>query len=253
MEIRALSRVVQILASVSARPTGITLSEIVTDVRLSKATTYRFVRALVAVDFLRLEPDTGGYHIGPALLRFGRLAGHHEGLRLLARPFLDALRASTTETVSLVVPAGTERLTIDVVLSDHELRAAPEVGSLKPIYAGAAGKALLAGYPDDELDSLLGRVALKAVAPGTITSRSALERDLARIRERGYATSVDETVFGQAASAAPVFRDDGKVVASITVSGPRVRLPRTKLQKHGELVAAAAAKLSRKLGARRKA
>ncbi len=251
MEIRALSRAVQILASVNAKPTGITLSEIATDVALSKATTYRFVRALLAVDFLRLELETGGYYIGPALLRFGRLAVQHEDLRMAARPFLEALRTSTGETVTLVVPVAAERLTIDVVLSEHELRAAPEVGSLKPVYAGAAGKAMLAWYPDEELKSLLNRLTLKSVAPGTITNLPALRRELVRVRERGYAISADETVLGQAASAAPVFRDAGRLVGSINISGPKVRLTRPKLERQGELVAAAAAKLSKKLGARK--
>lgn len=249
MELRAINRAAQVLSCVEAHPSGISLSEIAGCVGLSKATTYRFVRALLAVDYLRLESENGGYFIGPALLRFGRLTVRHEDLRILARPSLEALRTASAETASLVVPVGLERMTIEVVLSEHELRAAPEVGSLKPIYAGAAGKAMLAWYSETELHDVVNRASLKAVAPGTITSPAALRRELIRVRERGYAISVGETVYGQAASAAPIFRSDGKVIGSITVSGPKVRLTRAKLEQQGILARAAAAKLSKKMGA----
>jgi len=249
MELRAINRAAQVLSSVEAHPSGISLSEIAARVGLSKATTYRFVRALLAVDYLWLEPENRDYFIGPALLRFGRLTVRHEDLRILARPSLEALRTASAETVSLVVPVGSERMTIDVVLSEYELRAAPEVGSLKPIYAGAAGKAMLAWYSEAELRDVVNRATLKAVAPGTITSPAALRRELIRVRERGYAISIDETVHGQAASAAPIFRGDGKVIGSITVSGPKIRLTRAKLERQGMLARAATEKLSKKMGA----
>ncbi len=251
MEIRALSRAAQILASVGADPSGVTLSKIVGSVALSKATTYRFVQALLRLEFLRLEPETGAYYVGPALLRFGRLGQQHDNLRMMARPFLEELRESTGETVTLVVPSGRHRLTLDVALSEHELRAAPEVGSIKPIHAGAAGKAMLAWYPEAELLSLLDETALKRVTPRTITSVRVLELELARIRERGYAMSTGETVVGQAASAAAVLGDDGKVVGSLNISGPTIRLPAAKLRRNGELAATATAKLSKKFGSRK--
>jgi DNA-binding IclR family transcriptional regulator len=251
VEIRALSRAAQILASVNADPAGATLSKIVDSVALSKATTYRFVQALLRMDFLRLEPETGTYYIGPALLRFGRLGQQHEDLRMIARPFLEELREATGETLTLVVPSGRHRLTIDVVLSEHELRAAPELGGIKPIHAGAAGKAMLAWYTEADFLSLFDGVSLKQVTTRTVTSARVLERELARIRQRGYATSIGETVYGQSASAAPLLGDDEKVVGSLNVSGPTIRLPAAALRRNGEIAAAAAAKLSKKIGSQK--
>lgn len=252
MEIRALTRAAQILASVKAEPAGATLMEIVDDVALSKATTYRFLQALLTMDFLRVDPERGTYHIGPVLLGFGRHAVEHQGLRAAAHPFLEALRASTGETVTLVVPSGAQRLTLDVVLSEQELRAVPELGALKPIHAGAAGKAMLAWYPADDLRSLFKSPSLKRVTERTVATLSALQRDLVRVRERGYAVSVGETVFGQAASAAPVFDADGKVVASINISGPAIRMPSGTLRTHGLLAVDMAESLSKKLGWKKK-
>ena len=49
------------------------------------------------------------------------------------------------------------------------------------------------------------------------------------VRERGYATAVDELEQGLTAVAAPVFGIDGHVVASVSASGPSFRLPAERL------------------------
>jgi len=243
MEIRALTRVARILASVGISPGGRTLSEIAADVELSKATTHRFVQALFGIDYLRYDSQSAKYQIGAALTS---LANHQAGLaelRNLARPVLKELRTATLETASLVVPSGLSRLTVEVELSEHELRSVPEPGGLKPIYAGAAGKSILAWYPEQALDALLKDAAMRAVAAHTITTRAELMRELARTRARGYAISVGETESGEAASAAPIFGADGRIVGCLNISGPASRLPPATLRANGELAVEAARKL----------
>jgi IclR family acetate operon transcriptional repressor len=247
LEIRALTRAARILASISVSPTGQTLSEIASSVDLSKATTHRFVQALVTIDYLRSDSRSATYHIGPALLSFANAGAGLEELRALAGPVLKELRTATLETASLVVPSGLSRLTVEVELSEHELRAVPEPGGIKPIHAGAAGKALLAWYPEETLQGLLRDLELRAVTPRTITTAQELLRELTRIRSRGYAVSSGETEPGQAASAAPIFNADGTVLGCLNISGPASRLPAATLRANGELAVAAAKKLGSRL------
>ena len=247
MEIRTLSRAARILSSVNAEASGTTLSDVVNSVALSKATTHRFLRALVEIDFLSHEPDRGTYRIGPALLRFGASATQYHDLKAAARPYLEEAQATTGESATLVVPSGEQRLTLDVVLSGQELRAAPEIGGLKPIYEGAAGKAMLAWYRQSELDAVYRSPALQRLASRAGARFKRLKRDLNDVRERGYATSVGESVRGEAASAAPIFGRSEKIIGSLNVSGPELRMPESTLRKNGKLLAAAAATLSKSL------
>ena len=247
MEIRTLSRAAQILSSVNAESSGATLSDVVNSVALSKATTHRFLRALVEIDFLSHEPDRGTYRIGPALLRFGASAMQYHDLKAAARPYLEEAQLATGESATLVVPSGEQRLTLDVVLSGQELRAAPEIGGLKPIYEGAAGKAMLAWYRQSELDAVYESLALQHPASRGGAKLRRLKRDMNEIRERGYAISVGESVRGEAASAAPIFGKSGKVVGSLNVSGPELRMPESTLRKNGKMLAAGAASLSKSL------
>ncbi len=54
--------------------------------------------------------------------------------------------------------------------------------------------------------------------------RALLERELAQVRHRGWASSIDELEVGLAAVAAPIRAVDGAVVGAVSVSGPTARI-----------------------------
>ena len=61
---------------------------------------------------------------------------------------------------------------------------------------------------------------LQPLTASTITVAEELSRELALIRERGYAASLGERQEGSASIAAPVVDRHGEVVAAIGVCGP---------------------------------
>jgi DNA-binding IclR family transcriptional regulator len=103
------------------------------------------------------------------------------------------------------------------------------VGRVFPLYAGAAGKALLSGMSDQALEAALGGET-KLVLPGssTVITLSRLKRELMSVREDHYATSDGETVSEAAAIAAPVFGPRG-VEAAINIAGPATRWTRSAM------------------------
>jgi DNA-binding IclR family transcriptional regulator len=112
-----------------------------------------------------------------------------------------------------------------------------------PLHCSAGGKAFLA-FGGAELPA--GR--LERLAPRTITTRAALERDLAAARARGYVLMVDELEEGLAAVGAPILGADGRAVAALTVSGPLMRLTDDRLDELGAALVAEASVLSTRLG-----
>ena len=139
--------------------------------------------------------------------------------------------SSSTPTRNTVpeVAVGTSRVCIAEFVSHQVVRMAMGVGRVFPIYAGAAGKALLSGMKEQALDEILGGEA-KLVLPGsnTIVTASRLKRELMSVREDHYATSDGETVSGAAAIAAPVFGPRG-VEAAINIAGPATRWTRSAM------------------------
>jgi DNA-binding IclR family transcriptional regulator len=70
------------------------------------------------------------------------------------------------------------------------------------------------------------------------------------VRDRGYATLVDELEPGLSVVAAPVVDAGGDVVAALAISGPTTRLPPHRLAVLGRLAIEQADAVSARLGHR---
>jgi len=68
------------------------------------------------------------------------------------------------------------------------------------------------------------------------------------VRRRGFATAVEELEAGLTAIAAPVRDAEGKVIASISTSGPSFRIPADRIPTLASAVRHAADDVSRRLG-----
>jgi IclR family transcriptional regulator, acetate operon repressor len=77
------------------------------------------------------------------------------------------------------------------------------VGRRKPMHATSAGKAFLAHMETGQLEDLLAD-GLESYTPHTIVDPAALERQLALVRECGWASTMEEQEIGLAAVAAPI-------------------------------------------------
>jgi DNA-binding IclR family transcriptional regulator len=123
------------------------------------------------------------------------------------------------------------------------------VGALLPAHASALGKILLANHAYAAAE--LARQGLESFTPATITDPEALERELERVRKRGWAADIGELVNGEVSCAAPILDRRGVTVGAMGVSGPPDRLLAAR-QPRGDVVAfvrEAARAVSRELGA----
>jgi DNA-binding IclR family transcriptional regulator len=146
------------------------------------------------------------------------------------------------ETVNLMVPAAAGTEAIAQEDGRHLLGATNWIGRDVPDHASAAGKVFLAHG--------VSRIAprLERLTPRTLVDPAALAEDLAAVRERGYATLVDELEPGLSVVAAPVFDAGGGVVAALAVSGPTTRLPPHRLAVLGRVAIEQAGVVSERLG-----
>jgi DNA-binding IclR family transcriptional regulator len=82
----------------------------------------------------------------------------------------------------------------------------------------------------------------------TVVEVAALERELVEVRERGWASTVEEYELGLNALAAPVRDHDGRVVAAVSVSGPSYRFGPEVFDRVAPRLLQAADEISRRLG-----
>jgi DNA-binding IclR family transcriptional regulator len=239
---QAVDRAARLLAEVVHSPGSVTFTELAAATGLAKSTASRLLVALERNGLVRRD-EAGRFRPGEVFVRFAWQGSAEAGLIEVARPCLNRLGKATGETVNLGVGRDGMVEQIAQVDSVYLIGGTNWLGRPVPLHAAALGKVLLA-FGAAPLPP--GR--LERCTPATITSRAALERDLAAVRRRGYAVTDGELEPGLVAVAAPVYRDGGAVVAALSVSGPATRLTSARAARAAAQCRDEAAALSALLG-----
>ena len=218
--IRAVERAFAIFEAFDPEHTMLTLQEIGQRIGLSKATTYRLVNCLHDLGYLvRLEDNR--YCLSLKLTRLSGMVRSTIGIREIARPIMLDLVEKTGETITLNTIANGQRLCIEVFDTPAPLMSIVRAGEQMPLLHGATGKILLAYLSSSDLDRIF-----RETPPSKRPNRAALEKQLERYREQGYALTSSERVAGVTAISVPLHDIKGQVRYCISVTGPAIRVDR---------------------------
>lgn len=244
-----LTRYVAILDVLVNARRPLTVLEIAQGAGLPTSTTYRLLVQLQANRLVAHQASDGRIWLGLKCLEYGGATLEALSVRDIARPVIRRLSEGTGETVHLTTRDGDEGVFVEKVEAQKGLfRWHTEIGRRAPLYAGASMKVILAFMQPVELNQVLGRMNLEKLAPGTIVNRDQLIENLAVIRRRGWASSVEEMNEGAAGVSAPIFDHDNEIAAGLTITGPTSRICGIRLQGLARLVVASAAEISVGLG-----
>ena len=241
---QAVDRAARLLTEIVHSTDAVTFSELAAATGLAKSTTSRLLLALERGGLVRRDTQ-GRFRPGEMFVRYAWRGGAKAGLIGVAQPFLDRLGDATGETVNLGVANQGMVEQIAQVDSKYVIGATNWLGRPVPLHCAALGKVLLA-FGAAELRP--GR--LEARTARTITSRPALQGELADVRRRGYAVTDEELEPGLVAVAAPVYHDGGAVIAALSVSAPATRLTHAQVTEVAARCVAEARALSVALGHR---
>lgn len=189
-----------------------------------RSTAHRLLAMLQYRGFVQQDPDTKAYRAGPAMIEIGLSVVRQLDIRHHLRPYLERLSEEVGETVQLITLEGASAVFIDSVESPKALRTSSRIGSSYPAHTTSGGKALLAELTPARLAELYPSEKILQATPRSISSRSELLRELARVRARGYGTNRAESEDDIAAVAVVVRNAFGQARAAIAVSAPVFRL-----------------------------
>jgi DNA-binding IclR family transcriptional regulator len=244
--VQSVERALAIL-DILARGGEVGVTAIAGEIGVHKSTAFRLVTTLEQGGLVEQSEDRGKYRLGMGVLRLAGATTARLDVVQEARPVCRRLAALTGETVNIAVLSGKAALYLDQVAGSSSLQSHNWVGQHIPLHATSNGKVLLTGVDRDRLDDVLGD-DLPAFTDATITDRSLLVAELDAVRERGYATAIDELEPGLTAVAAPIRNAHGDVVAALSVSGPTFRLDGDRLAAAVPELLRAAAEVSFRLG-----
>ncbi len=222
-----LDKAALVLTTLESGP--LTLAQLVSATRLARPTAHRLA---VALEHHRLvaRDMQGRFTLGPRLGELASAAGE-DRLLAAANPVLIALRDHTGESAQLYRRQGDQRICVAAAERTMGLRDSIPVGATLPMSAGSAAQVLLAWEEPERLHRGLHGARFTATV-------------LSAVRRRGWAQSVGEREAGVASISAPVRSPSGRVIASVTISGPVERMGQQPGRQHATAVVTSANRLT---------
>lgn len=233
--VQSIERTIEVLKAVAAGLQPQPVSVVAREVGLPASTTYRLVAALEAAGMVQRLPD-GHLGVGVATMDLANAARRHSeaGILWAVRPTMQWLTQQTHETVILMMPAGGEAVCVDEIPSLHPVRLSYEQGRAMPYFAGASNKVILAYLDQRHRDQILAGSDGRRLITGGSVVREDLERQLEEIRRTGHCVTEGEINPETIGVAVPLLHRS-RVIASLTVAGPSVRI-RPQIQTHLRLL-----------------
>ncbi len=241
--VASVARALALLDALAEHPTGLGVNELARRIGVNASTASRLLATLQRGRLVERDPG-GPYRLGLRLVALAEGVLARLDVRELARPHLRALVEETGETATLSVPGATEAVTVDFVSSEASVVSIARIGRPSVAHATAVGKVMLAfggeaAPPTGELP---------AYTEHTITDPAVLEREVAAVREHGWAVAAREREPDLNALAVPVFDHRGALMAILGLQGPATRLTDEHRRAVLPALREAAAALSRAVG-----
>ncbi|QIM72606.1 transcriptional regulator [Bordetella trematum] len=142
--VTALARGLEVLASFKGGDSALGNQEIARHCGLPKSTVSRLTATLARLGYLRLDEDTGKYHLGVATLALGAGMLAKLDVRQIAKPGMQKLASAFDGLVALGARDRFSMLYLEACRSPAALTLNLHIGSHVPIAVTAIGRAYLA-------------------------------------------------------------------------------------------------------------
>ena len=201
---------------------GVGVSELAESVGIAKSTAHAHLAALEDQGYVKRSDQE--YFLGLRFLRHGITARNREKYFKHARSAVNKLAQETGEKVWCITEEHGKAIYLYGAFGSNSVQTWAGEGEIMNIHSLASGKVILAFMEDERREQILEQDELSQYTDQTISSRDALDEELAEIRKQGFGYNFEESVPGLNAISAPVFGDKNKVLCAISVSGPAGRL-----------------------------
>ncbi|WP_423679283.1 MULTISPECIES: IclR family transcriptional regulator [unclassified Undibacterium] len=222
--IQVIERMVSLLDALAHYQDPVSLKELASETGLHPSTAHRILNDLVKTRFVD-RADTGYYQLGMRLLELGNIVKSHLNVRETALEFMRALHRQTNQTINLSVRQGDDIVYIDRAFSERSgMQVVRAIGGRAPLHLTSTGKLFLSLDEPKAIRAYATRTGLSGHNKNSITDLAKLEKELAEVRQTGYAKDNEELELGVRCMAAGIHDDSGKMIAGLSISAPADRL-----------------------------
>lgn len=190
---QSVDRALNLLRLVAAAPAeGLRLSDLAEASGLDRATVHRLLSSLVGNALVDQDMVSKRYTLGLEFFALAAAASNRHDVSQVARASLRALAEQTGDTATLCLRSGANLVCLDVEMGSFPIKTLPmDIGSRRPLGAGASGIAMLAALPDFEVEQVMQKVSRRlADVPGQELAH--IQHAIAACREKGFSLGSDE-------------------------------------------------------------
>jgi DNA-binding IclR family transcriptional regulator len=246
---RGLILGLKILSYLRTERRSMSLSELAAVVNLGKPSALRLLRTLETLGYVSRD-ESKNYQLEAGTF----VAGTQENLsvlRRLASLFCGDLRSKCGETTTLACLFGDYIRVVDVFESPQNIRMSNYVGRILQPFASSLGKAIAAFQDEALAQTLLDVYGICRLTRHTLVDQLAIQNEFATVREQGYAEDKEETVDGGYCVGAPIYNPENSVIAAISISAPKFRVPPKVMEELPIMVREAASGITAELKTQR--
>jgi len=221
-------------------------TNIVKSLKLTRSNVHRLLATLVDIGYV--NKDDNGYFLSFKLFQLGNTIPFTRDLKSAAKPFMSSLMKEANENVYLNVCSGDTVIAIDSVRSDNHLTLNSEKIYTYPLNTCASGKVFLSMLSEESAIEKIENLEIKKMTDSTIISKSVLLNEIKDVKVKGFATEFQEFSDELNSVAAPVYDYRGYLIATVSLSGPAVRLDSLKIDKLVDKLISTSNEITNQLG-----
>ncbi len=225
----SLARGLLVVQAFTPQTPQMTISQISVRTGLSRAAVRRCLYTLSKLGFAGAE-DGQRYSLRPKMLTLANTYTASSTLATAAQPILERMSAALGESFSVATLDGDDIVYIARTMVTRVMSVDLHIGSRLPAFCTSMGRVLLAYLPQDQLDQYFARATFTQFTPRTMTSPDKLRLALRNVRRNGYGLVDQELEIGLRSIAVPVYAPNGRVVATVNLSGSAPRMPMLDMQ-----------------------
>lgn len=224
---RTLRRGLAVLEAVlDAGPDGLRLTDLCQATGLQRPTVCRLLEPLMEGRYARRR-DRFRYVPGPRFAGLAQAAAR-PNLAVRLQPVLASISATCGDAAFAIVREGSQSLCIARQIGTHPVHVLViQVGTMQPLGVGAAGLALLAALPDDDVAAVIAANALLLGRYGGMTPER-LRLLVRTTRERGWSLIGNHATQNVLAVGCAVRNAADQPVAAISVASTVDRMTRER-------------------------
>ena len=245
----SIAKLLSILELFSEARPFLSAEQVASELECSVPTAYRYLRELVDTGML-LRFVGGEYGLGPRIITLDYHLRISDPLLKAGQPIMRELVEHSGFDAVMSRWYGNELVDTHRETHDAAFDLRYGRGRPRPLFLGAAPKAILSTFPKAKLAALFEQYPEDIAASGLGTSLEEFRASLLKIRRAGFYLSKGELEAGMSAVASPLFTDaSGEAVASLALVVPEQRLEFFNLDRVVEAVKEAAARISTRVRA----